>query len=252
MKKRILSGFLVLFAFAALSAQNQDFEVLDLDGNAYEDGKTYVYDVHETDQAPNDDAKLYFVFYNPTDNPIHIFGQIVEMTNTNGDFGQFCIIDACYGHLEEGSLYPATGGVIQAGEFNGNLGSNYFTNLDPTSPVEYKFRIFQADMDTKEEIPNTSFIMTYRYDEDGQLSLNDVQSISIAEVYPTVAKGFTQVNLKESAKVQIVNMQGKVVKSTQLNSGTSQLSLAGLTPGVYMVSFNGESGMTTTVRMVVK
>lgn len=253
MKKLITGLFAITFGLSIATAQERGYIVTNWDGDEYENNSSHVfndYGVVDENEVPIDDNKLQLLIQNTSDEPIRIFGQVIEFTNTDGQKAQFCIIDACYENLIEGNLYPSNGGVFP---IDGNNGFNdYFANLDETNLVEYKFRIFQADVDSGEEIEGSSFYLTYIYDEDADMNVTDVQSIAIAQVYPTVAKNFTQVNLKESAKVQIVNMQGKVVKSTQLNSGTSQLSLAGLTPGVYMVSFNGKSGMTTTVRMVVK
>ncbi|MFA7449045.1 MAG: T9SS type A sorting domain-containing protein [Weeksellaceae bacterium] len=253
MKKIIISGFLALFAFANVSAQNQSYKVYDLDGNEYENNKTYGYNIHGTLGDPIEEAHLDLVFENAGSEDIRLYGQVVSFTNTNGANAQFCIIDACYFPLEEGGLYPGAGGMLAPGEILGNPGGfpNYFINLDGNSPVEYKIRFFQGDVDTGEEIPNTTFNMTYLYDED-YMNVSDMQSVAIAEVYPTVAKGFTNVNLKENAQVQILNAEGRTVKSFSLKSGQSQLNLSGLSAGVYWVTFKGDSGKATHTRIVVK
>lgn len=251
MKKGIITAFLTLFVFSAAFGQERQFELLDLDLNPYENNKTYVYNVHGEWTHEVDEAKFFFVFHNDSDEDIRVIGQILEMTNTDGMNAQFCIIDLCYFPLNEGAFYPANGGVIEPDGYNGHLGTNYFTNLDPTDMVEYKFRVFQQDVESGEEIPNTSFYVNYLYDEDA-MGVSDVQSPSIAELYPTVATGFTNVNLKENAHVQIYNLQGKVVRTLDLKDGKSQINLSGLAAGVYMVSFKGETGTTTTIRMMVK
>lgn len=253
MKKLITGFFAITLSFTFTTAQERGFIVTNWDGTEYENNSLHVfneYGVVDENQNIIDDNKLQLLIQNISDEQIRVFGQVIEFTNTDGQKAQFCIIDACYENLIEGELYPSTGGIFP---IDGNNGvSDYFANLDEANLAEYKFRIFQADLDTGQEIEGSSFYLTYLYDEDANMNVTDVQSISIAQIYPTIAKNFTQVNLKEAAKVQIVNMQGKVVKTTQLNSGNSQLSLAGLTPGVYMISFNGESGMNTTIRIVVK
>lgn len=249
MKKIFVTAFLGLFTIA-VSAQNQDFEVSDLDGNLYENDGTYTFDVRGTFDDPIDEAKLFMVFHNTSDEPIRIYGQVLEFTNTNGENAQFCIIDACYFPLVEGGLYPQNGGILQADEFNGNFGQNYFINLDETSPVEYKFRVYQANVETGAEIPDKSFHFNYRYER--QMGVSDMKSMAIAEVYPTAAKGFTNVNLKENANVQIMNIEGKVVKTTSLNKGQSQLDLSGLAAGAYWVTFKGVSGVNTNIRILVK
>src|SRR5690606_15201845 len=83
--------------------------------------------------------------------------------------------------------------------------------------IEYEFRFFQMDSEGF-EIENTSLTFNYRYDRDA-MSVSEVSSVSIAEVYPTVVKNSTTVELKENANVQIVNLEGKVVKSLTMNSG---------------------------------
>ncbi|MFA7615631.1 MAG: T9SS type A sorting domain-containing protein [Weeksellaceae bacterium] len=249
MKKIIVSAFLCLFMISGY-AQNQDFEVLDLDGNPYVDGQTYVYNVHGTFGDPINEAKLFFVFHNPTAEQIKIYGQVLEFTNTDGSMAQFCIIDACYFPLVEGGLYPAQGGFLAPGEYNGQNETNYFINLDDFSPVEYKFRIYQANVDTGEEIPNTTFEMNYRYD--ASMGVSDVQTLAIAQVYPTVVKGFTNVSLNEDANVQVLNTEGKIVKKLSMKKGQSQLDLNGLSAGVYWVTFKGVSGVNTNIRVLVK
>lgn len=253
MKKIITGLFAVAFGLSITTAQERGYIVSNWEGEEYENNSIHVFNefgVVDENEIPIDDNKLQLLIQNISDDQIRIFGQVIEFTNTDGQSAQFCIIDACYENLIEGNFYPSNGGIFP---MDGNNGLNdYFANLDETNLVEYKFRIFQADVDTGVEIDDSSFYLTYVYDEDANMNVSDVQSIAIAQVYPTVAKNFTQVNLKESAKVQITNMQGKVVKTTQLNSGTSQLNLTGLTPGVYLVSFSGESGMNTTIRIVVK
>src|SRR5690625_31804 len=108
---------------------------------------------------------------NTSDEPNRIFGQVIEFSNTDGQKAQFCIIDACYENLIEGNLYPSNGGVFP---IDGNNGFNdYFANLDETNLVEYKFRIFQADVDSGEEIEGSSFYLTYIFDEDADMNITE-------------------------------------------------------------------------------
>lgn len=250
MRKQIISAFLILFTVSAAFAQRA-YTVTDLNDNEYPEDGTYVFDVHGTFSDPLEEAKLHIVLHNNSDENIRLFGQVISYTNTDGQSAQFCIIDACYFPLFEGQIYPVNGGIITPGGIQGL--ADYFINLDGENPlIEYKFRFFQGDVDTGEEIPGTTFNMTYVYDEDGAMGVSDVKSIAIAEVYPTVAKGSTTVNLKENASVQILNMEGKTVKTLNMNSGVSTLHMNGLSSGVYLVTFRGVSGTVTTVRLLVK
>lgn len=233
-------------------AQNQDYTITDLDMVEYENNSMHVYNVHGTLADPIEAAKLHLVVNNVGTASIKVAAEVVEMTNTDGTLAQFCIggpSGNCFNEIEVGGYYPnASGGVVQPGSNWGNF--DYFTNLDPTNLAEYKLRFVQIN-DDGSEVPDTNFYISYKYDENA-MSVTDVNSLAIAQVYPTVAKGFTNVNLKENANVQIINLEGKSVKTLKLNSGESKLDLSGLAPGVYWIQFKGVSGMNTTTKVVVK
>ncbi len=233
-------------------AQNQDYTITDLDLVEYENNSIHVYNVHGTFADPVEAAKLHLVVNNVSTSPIHVTAEVVELTNTDGSLAQFCIggpAGNCFNPIHAGSFYPnANGGTVQPGSNWGNF--DYLINLDPTNLVEYKLRFVQMD-DSGNEIPDTNFYITYKYDENA-MAVSDVNSSAIAQVYPTVAKGFTHVNLKENASVQIINLEGKSVRSLKLNSGESKLDLSGLASGIYWVQFKGTSGMTTTSKIIVK
>lgn len=250
MKKIFLSTVFTLFAVLVFA--QREYKVADLDGNEYENNTTFVFNVHGTFADPLEEAKLHLFISNNTSHDIYIRGQIVEMVNTDGSLAQFCIggpSGNCFNPLNTDTFYPVTeGGVMYA---NSNWGMfDYFINLDDTNLAQYTVRFSQTD-GTGNEIEGTDFTFTYLYDEDG-MGVNDVQSRSIAEVYPTVAKGFTNVNLKEDANVQILNIEGRVVKNLSLKKGQSQLDLNGLSAGVYWVTFKGVSGVNTNIRVLVK
>lgn len=251
MKKIFLSTLMIWGVCSLSQAQNQNYSVTDLDGVEYENNSVHLFSVHGTFADPIEEAKLHLRVNNKIAEDIYVSGEIVEIINTDGTLAQFCIggpSGNCFFPLAEGAFYPnSTGGTVPA---NGNWGNfDYVINLDPTKPVEYKVRFTEFDS-AGNEIPNTNFFITYRHDD--AMGVSDVNSIAIAEVYPTVAKGSTTVQLKENANVQIFNLEGKAVKSLKLNSGKSNLDLSGLSSGVYLVQFKGTSGLTHTTKIVVK
>lgn len=229
----------------------QDFVITDLDGVPYENNSLITFNVHGTFEDPIDAAKMHLVINNVSEAPIKVTGQIVEMLNTDGTLAQFCIggpSGNCFFPLTQGAYYPSEqGGVIEPGSNWGNF--DYLINLDPNELAQYKVRFVQID-GSGNEMPETNFFLTYLYDP--SMAVSDMNSISIAEVYPTVTKGFTNVTLKENAAVQILNVEGKVVKSINMKTGKTQLDLSGLSSGVYLVNFKGDSGVTTTKKIVVK
>lgn len=252
MKKTILSALTLTLGLGISLAQNQDYTITDLEMVEYENNSIHVYNVHGTFADPVEEAKLHLVVNNFGNEDIKVAAETVEFTNTDGSLAQFCIggpAGNCFNPIFEGSFYPnANGGILAAGSNWGMF--DYFINLDPTNLAEYKLRFVQMD-DSGNEIPDTNFFITYKYDENA-MAVSDVESSAIAQIYPTVASGYTNVSLKENASVQIMNLEGKSVKSLRLNSGESKLDLSGLPSGIYWVQFKGVSGLTTTSKIVIK
>lgn len=199
--------------------------------------------------AEYEDAKLKFLTYNDSVNDMFVKVECEGLTNTDGSLMEVCY-GACYTGIQTFVGYPLDNPIYVAPGGHQGILADYFSNTDGNSDlVEYNFRFYQTDLEGF-EIEGTSFRFTYRYD--GTMSVSDVNSIAIAEVFPTVVKGQTNVTLKENASVQVLNLEGKSVKSLKMNSGNSQLDLSGLSAGVYLIQFKGDSGITTTKKVVVK
>lgn len=251
MKKFILSA-VVSFSFLGITnAQNQDYRLMNMnqtndygDDTEINEGDVVIFGTSEYEAA-----KLKFLTYNDSSEVIGVQVVCEGITNTNGDFMELCYAECYYG-IDTFVAYPTIGAVpLQPGAHQPFM-TDYFSNTDGNSDlVEYNFRFFQVDSDGF-EIPDTSLNFNYRYD--GTMSVSDANSIAIAEVYPTVVKNSTTVSLKENASVNIVSMEGKSVKSLNLNSGQSTLDLSGLSAGVYIIQFKGTSGLTTMKKIVVK
>lgn len=244
----VLTSFLSLVGFS--QAQNQKFTVSNLAGEEYVNNSVHVFNiVGDMSQEITDDIKLYYVVKNIGGETIIAAGEVIEMTNADGELAQFCFGGDCYYPVFKDYFYPNNGAHIAPGEVQSM--HDYFANFEGGSDlVEYKFRFLQLDANGQ-EIPNTSFYLTYRYEKN--MGLSDVNSsISIAEVSPTVAKDFTTVNLKENAQAKILTTTGQLIKTVELKAGKSNLSLAGLAKGVYYLQFNGVSGKTTTSKILVK
>jgi hypothetical protein len=252
MKKIILTSLVFLGVLGNSFAQNQSYTIKDKYGVQYEDNSVHNFTVHGTFADPIEEAKLYVVAHNDTAADLYVAGEIVEITNTDGTMAQFCIGGPwgnCFFPLNVGGFYPhENGGILPA---NSTWGlTDYLINLDPTVGASYKVRFTEKNNATGEDIPNTNFFITYVYT--GEMGVSDMNVKAVAEVYPTVAKGFTNVNLNENAQVQILNVEGKVVKTTSFQLGSHKLDLSGLSAGIYWIVFKGDSGKTTSIKVVVK
>jgi len=251
MKKIFFSAVFTLFAVSVFA--QREYRVADLEGHEYENNTTFVFNVHGTMEDPLEEATLPLFITNETSHDLYIRAQVIEMVNTDGSLAQFCIggpAGNCFTPISVGSFYPnSDGGTMYA---NSNWGTlDHFINLDGTNLAQYTIRFAQTD-GAGNEIEGTDFTFTYLYDEDGEMGVSDVESKSIAQVYPTVVKGSTNVNLKEDANVQILNTEGRIVKMLSMKKGQSQLDMNGLSAGTYWVTFRGVSGVNTNIRVLVK
>ena len=249
MKKLILTAVLGFGFIGFSSAQfrlmnmNQTVDTTE-DDTPINDGDVITF--HTFDYSA---AKLRFLTYNDSGSDMFVKVECEGLTNTNGSHMELCY-GSCYTGIETFVGYPLDNPIYVAPGGHQGILEDYFSNVDGSSDVvEYNFRFFQTDIDGF-EIEGTSHRFTYRYDAN-TAGVSDV-SLAIAEVYPTVATSFTNVSLKENAKVQVINLEGKTVKTVEMKIGTSKLDLSGLAAGVYAVQFKGVSGVTTTKKIVVK
>lgn len=83
-----------------------------------------------------------------------------------------------------------------------------------------------------------------------QLSISTFNSSAI-KFYPNPTTGEVTVTLPEVAKVIISDLSGKIILSTSLEAGDSQLNLNSLSKGIYLINFTGEN-FTKTEKIILK
>lgn len=248
MKKIILTAVLS-FAFVGFSSAQFRLMNMNHTTDLADDTQINEGDVVVFNTAEYEAAKLKFLTYNDGATDMFVRVECEGLTNTTGSDMELCY-GACYTGIETFLGYPLDNPIYVAPGGHQGILADYFSNTDGNSDVvEYNFRFYQTDIEGF-EIEGTSFKFNYKYD--GTMSVSDASSIAIAQVSPTVIKGQTTVTLKENASVQILNLEGKSVKSLKMNSGTSQLDFSGLSVGVYLIQFKGDSGKVTTKKVVVK
>lgn len=248
MKKIILS---IAFSALFVGYSSAQFRLMNMNhtDDTVDDTQINEGDVVIFNTAEYEAAKLKFLTYNDSASDMFVRVECEGLTNTDGFDMELCY-GSCYTGIVTFLGYPLDNPIYVAPGSHQGILADYFSNTDGDSDlVEYNFRFYQTDIDGF-EIDGTSFRFSYRYD--GTMAVSDVNSIAIAEVNPTLVKNFTNVTLKENAAVQVLNMEGKSVKSLKMNSGVSQLDLSGLSAGIYVIQFKGESGVTTTRKVVVK
>lgn len=252
MKKVFYTAILSLGVLSVSFAQDQVYRVMNsyntLDTNddtEIEEG--FVFTSNSVEEADG----LWFLTYNDSGDPINMQIECTGVSTAGNDASG---MQVCYGlcitNIQVNEYIPGYSVVIPPGSNQGFTTDHFIHHEETEEVIEYEFRFFQLDGDGF-DIENTNLNITYIYDKNA-MGVSDVNSISIAQVYPTVVKNSTTVELKENAEVQIVNLEGKLVKTTSLNAGKSNLDMSGIAPGVYWIKFNGVSGTSTMKKVVVK
>lgn len=78
----------------------------------------------------------------------------------------------------------------------------------------------------------------FRVDNSLSVSENQIANVTI---YPNPSNGLVNVVLQEDMQIKVFDITGKVVYQNTLATGTSQLNLAHLQSGAYIVNFTGNN-----------
>lgn len=73
----------------------------------------------------------------------------------------------------------------------------------------------------------------------------------LVKFYPNPSNGMITISLPESAKVSISDLSGKVVYSSLMNEGETNVNLGNLSSGIYMINFAGDN-FTKTDKIILK
>lgn len=71
-------------------------------------------------------------------------------------------------------------------------------------------------------------------------------------MFPNPASGSFSFLSNENGRFELCTITGEVLTRSQIVSGKTEISLSGMSAGVYMVRFTGESGQVSTGRLVIE
>ena len=95
-----------------------------------------------------------------------------------------------------------------------------------------------------ETVTNHNTILISLVDDDGNLIAREVEGDLYVELFPNPAEQF--INIRSDIivlEVDILDIEGTVVKSQIVNALEAELNLGGLTAGTYILRLNTETGM---------
>ena len=241
---------LLLSVLGAVSIASAQFTVKDDQGNVLNDGDVIEY-------GSLDYADAEYAFFVTSENPSDIIYSRVEYISqsnaTTPDFEPLCYGFQCYYGIELGTTVPpadAPAVDIPVGHTTG-LG-NHFYSSDPGNGADnvdfvFAFRQYES-IDSDVEV-GTPLIFTYRYNP--TLSVNNVSKVNLSLV-STMVSDQLMMDVNEPVQVKLFDMQGRIVKEGNYETGRQVMDVSSLSSQQYIVQFKNEGGAMKTSKIIIK
>lgn len=241
MKKIII---LALFAFSStLQAQ-----IVSFTGNGEEitEGQTFTYNT--TNERV---AKLNLLATNLSDTAINLKLKANSVSEPSDLNIQFCFGGECYSNIVNGSTVPSgvSGVTLQPGQ--SNTQEDHFWNANPgngTDPVTYSISLIQVDNSGAEIATLRTFNYVYSATA-GTTDFSALQNMGIT-VRNTVVNSLFEVNANQDASLQLININGQVVKTAAVKTGAQAIDLSGVASAVYFARFTTAQNKTAQIKIV--
>ncbi len=241
---------LLLSLFGVVTIANAQFTVKDEDGNILHEGDVVEFGVLTYPEAE-------FVFFVTNDNPSEtIYSRIKYVSETNAQnpiFNQLCYGVQCYFGIELGTTTPPASddaAIIGPGATTG-IGNHFYSD-DPgngVDNVDFVFTFQQYDgVDSTVEI-GTPLTFTYRYNP--TLGVNDVNKVNLS-LQSTVVRDQMVLKVSEPVQMMMYDVQGRLVKRANFESGDQVVNVSDLSSQVYIVQFKNNNGAVKTTKILVQ
>jgi hypothetical protein len=251
MKKIILLAAVLLGALA--NAQTSDVTIF-----VGEEDITNVNDYVYTTSAIGNEAgsEVAFSVTNDSDHDIYVKLKMNSMQNADNqttEFGvQFCFGQLCFFTVEVNDVVPAelNNALIEAGSHNSNGDhfKNSYTGDVAGEDVVYNMSFVEFDSEGNEVGVLKTF--TYRYSPTA--GLNDFTALKNAgiSVKNTVVKNGMELTANQNAKLALYSVNGQLVKSAAIVSGTQSVDMSYVATGIYIARFTTTDNKTAQIRIV--
>jgi len=231
----------LLFAFAT-SLVSAQFSLETTDGDPITEGQVV------TVGTLTADAELKFYVYNESaTDEIYMKVVLESAVNYDGTDFQICF-GLCYDPVILGFPYPPGSEVvtIQPGEHQTSEGDKIWNYNDGGgNPIDYVIRFYQVDGNGDETGDQLTF--TYRYDPN--LSVGDNNSVK-AQLASTVIKDQLVIQASEATRLQVYDIQGRMVLAKELTAGINTVSVASLPSQMYLVQLTNSRGANQIEKIV--
>ena len=241
---------LLLSVLGSMAIANAQYTIKDDNGVVLNDG-----DVIEFSTVDYPDASYDFFVTN--DNPTdEIYSRVQLMSSenqSNATFEQLCYGTQCYYEIEMLQFVPpidAAPVAIPVGHTTG-LGNHFYNNDlgNGTNSVDYVFAFRQfEDVAGTIEI-GTPLTFTYRYNP--TMGVEGVSTVNIS-IQSTMVSDQLIMKVNEPVQMMMYDIQGRLVKQTQFESGNQVVNVSDLSSQTYIVQFKNNNGAVKTTKIMVQ
>jgi hypothetical protein len=249
-EKTMKIKLLLLSVFGAVAIANAQYTVTDDNGNVLQDGDVVEFGTLEQPEA---DYNFFVTNNNPTDEIYSRIEYLSQTNATNTDFAELCYGFQCYYGIELGSTTPpmhVEPMLIPVGHTTG-LGNHLYSN-DPGNGqgnVDFVFAFRQYEDAAGTILTGESLTFTYRYNP--ALSVNNVSKVNSSLVSTVVTDQLTM-DVNEPVQVQVYDMQGKLVRQANFETGRQVMDVSNLSAQQYIVQFTNDGGAKKTSKVIVR
>lgn len=112
------------------------------------------------------------------------------------------------------------------------------------------------ELTVMKKMTGLTYFRIKQFDIDGKFSYSWVKKLDMAAqddpfIWPNPVSNTFNIMAKDSnARIQVVNLGGKVVMTVPLKTGVNQVNVSGFATGIYTVRYTMESGEFKTLRMI--
>lgn len=243
---------IILIAALALSAltQAQQISVVRPGGAELHDGDTFITNSIVSTGSPEN--KLRFRVTNLTEDELNVGVKVLGFSsNVDGSHVQLCF-DTCLYEIWPNLIIPAA--TLDAGATTPST-DDHFWNFNAGTdgqPVTYHLAFVKGTKNEDGDFTETEELLDFTYTYDSTASINTLDGLQQMGVtlQNTVIKNALNITATQNAGLQILDINGKVVKTASVKTGAQAIDLSAFTTGVYFARFTTAANKTATVKIV--
>lgn len=198
-----------------------------------------------------DSAALWFGVTNTSDQPIEVMVEFLQVVNTDGQHGEFCLGGNCFSGIYTGTPYYPANPVALAPGASDNTGKmwNYGEGTDPAQDVIYELKVSQVD--DNQEFFGEFITFTYIYRAE-VLNTESFTAENDVIVYPTITENELNIISKTALKYNLYSMNGQALASGSLSATENVIDTANLSTGFYILNFQNDEGIRFSKKFMKK